>query len=40
MYPEGYNVPHFEGENASLLLPPNKGSKDPNIGDFALPNKI
>lgn len=40
MFPEGPNVPHFEGVNVSLLLPPNKGSVTPEIGDYALPNKI
>ncbi|CAD8084805.1 unnamed protein product [Paramecium sonneborni] len=41
MYPEGPIVPHFEGENASLLLPPNEGATVPkDIKDYALPNKI
>lgn len=38
MYPEGLEVPTELSKDK--LLPPNPGSLHPDIGNFALPNKI
>ncbi|CAD8080495.1 unnamed protein product [Paramecium sonneborni] len=37
MYPQGFEIPNVTEDK---LLPPNPGSKSPNIGNYALPYKI